>query len=173
MTAENNPDTSAEQRLVRLSKQVLDDSVTELDQRTLARLRAARKNAVADGLIAKAGRPVGTDVTGHRFWMKPAGLLGSAAALVLALLVWFDPGQTPQVEAPDPVAQVPIGHTLAHETVEHEALEYETLEYEVRVHMGIGQLDIDDIAVLGASDDPEFYQDLEFYQWLEDQDDVS
>ena len=34
-------------------------------------------------------------------------------------------------------------------------------------------LDLDDMAVLSASEEPEFYQDLEFYQWLEEVDDIS
>lgn len=98
----------------------LDQSVEEMDVSTQARLRAARREAVAASEIQS--RPA---------WLMPVGGLATAAAVaVLTMSLWM---VTPD-ESMD--AQLPP---------------------------------LEDLALLSDSEGLEFYEDLDFYLWLDDE----
>jgi negative regulator of sigma E activity len=99
----------------------LDQAVETIDASTQARLRAARREALA--AAESRSRPA---------WLMPVGSLAVAATVaVLTVSVWLVPPDT----AVD--AQLP------------------TLE---------------DIALLSDSEALEFYENLDFYLWLDEQD---
>ena len=86
MSQENPPDPSFEQR----TREVLDESTSKLDGRTLSRLTQARHAA-----LATQDRPVRT------WWRSylPAG--AAAAAAVLAVMIWNASGFDPAAPLPE------------------------------------------------------------------------
>ena len=98
----------------------LDQSVEEIDVSTQARLRAARREAVA-----------ASEVQSHPAWLMPVGSLAAAATVaVLTVSLWM----VPPDEGVD--AQLP---------------------------------QMEDFALLSDSEGLGFYEDLDFYLWLDDE----
>lgn len=84
MTEKIKEEKGQDERLVKRTREVLDESIANLDVRTLERLRAARHRALetADerpGLLLRLPR-----------WVKVSGL-ATAAAAVLVFSLWFTP----------------------------------------------------------------------------------
>ena len=82
MTEKIKEEKGQEQRLLKRTREVLDESVANLDVRTLERLRGARHRAAetADerpGLLLRLPR-----------WVKVSGL-ATAAAAILVFSLWF------------------------------------------------------------------------------------
>ena len=110
----------SEEKFLRATKRVLDEAEANLDTAALARLRAARRQAIEAGL-ARSGRALPG-------WLLPVGGFATAGiALAVAGLLWF---------------AVPDDKPLPQATV-------------------------DDLELLMARDNPEFFTDLEFYDWLD------
>jgi len=117
---------TATQKLEKLARQELDNSIQDLDEQTLAKLTAARKQAV--DIVAKKKSNQGTDDWLGKNWLLPAGGLAvTAFAVQMSVSMWM---------------------------VEPNELD---------------QLSLEDMAVLSANEDIEFFDELEFYQWLEDE----
>ncbi len=122
----DSPHTSSgepEQRLLKAVKDTLDRSEQDLDDATLTRLRAARREALG---TLTTDRP-------RRSWWEPMGGLAVAATLAtLTVSLWsLSPG-------PDGTPGDSVG--------------LPTLE---------------DVALLTDAEELEFYQDLDFYLWLD------
>ena len=105
-------------------RRALDDSVDNLDARTLSRLTQARNRA----LEKAKSRPY---LHRRSSWLSLAGLVTATAVVVLAIFLARDPSG-PQ--------------------------HYSSIE---------------DVEILAASENPEFFAELEFYAWLaEEMDDA-
>jgi len=65
-------------------RQVLDDSAGDLDELTLARLRAARANAVA---------AAGKKTSGHSYWLPAAGFATILVTVSAVFLIAFNNGE--------------------------------------------------------------------------------
>lgn len=114
------------QKLEKLAREELDNSIQDLDEQTLAKLKAARKQAV--GLVSgnNSRRGVWDWMSNH--WLLPVGgLTATAFAVAMSVSIWVA----------DPI--------------------------------DLEQLSLEDFAVLSANEDLEFFDELEFYQWLEDE----
>lgn len=86
-------DHSTEDKFTSKVRQVLDDSAGNLDELTLARLRAARANAVA---IAEE------KLSGHSYWLPAVGFATLLVAVSVVLLSTFNNGEVmPGIEAED------------------------------------------------------------------------
>lgn len=106
-----------EDKFLRDAKRVLDDAEKNLDAATLARLRAARRQALDEGRRSRA-RPA---------WLLPAGgLVTASVVLAVAALLWFSAPNSNPVQA------------------------------------NLGDLDL-----LTAHENPDFFADLDFYDWLD------
>ena len=109
-----------EEKFLKHAKRVLAETEKSLDAGTLARLRAARRRAIAAGLRRPWRARPG--------WLLPVGGFATASiVLAVAGLLWF--------AAPD--------------------------------DKPFQQANVDDLELLTARDNPEFFSDLEFYDWLE------
>ncbi|HFE38538.1 MAG TPA: hypothetical protein ENK06_09025 [Gammaproteobacteria bacterium] len=117
-----------EDKLVVLSRQLLDESLEGLDESILTRLRESRQKAVRQAAQQNKGNaepPFSFPV-----WLAPVGAGATFATVILTIaLFWMQP--LPQ-----------------HNANEHF---------------------IEDLSLLTASEELEFYQDIEFYLWLEDE----
>ena len=109
--------TEDHSRFARDIKRHLDQNLDNLDEGVLSRLRHARVSALADAPSRSMRR-----------WPVGAAALVSAAALAVAVGVWFYPSG-----------------------VSHEGFPLEDLE------------------LLATAEDPQVYEDLDFYYWLETQ----
>ena len=106
-----------ETKFLNAARRVLDEAEKNLDAATVARLRAARRQALDEGRRART-RPA---------WLFPVGgLVTAGVVLAVAALLWFG--------APSP-APVPVN---------------------------LGDLDL-----LTAHESPDFFADLDFYDWLD------
>ena len=115
------------------AKQVLDESVQNLDATTLSRLNRARQSAL------ESARP-----RRLRSWFVPAGLASACAVLLAVAVVWHRPTTAPQ-SSPDPF------------------LPSATANFSGNAVAG------NDLDLVSSEDSIEFYQDLDFYAWLETQ----
>ena len=138
-----NPSEHPSERLawVAQATALLDESAQQLDAATLSRLNRARQAALA------CRRP-----RAARAWFLPAGL-ASACALLLAVAVWH---------APAPVAGSAPLVTPAAAKASATASASATAN-------GNG-FNANDLDMVSGDDSLEFYQDLEFYAWLDAQD---
>ena len=99
---------------------ILDQSVEEMDASTKARLRDARREAVA-----------ASEEKSYAAWLMPVGSLAAAATVaVLTVSLWMTP--------PDEGVNAQLSP-------------------------------LEDFALLSDSESLEFYQDLDFYLWLDDE----
>ncbi len=117
-----------DRRLLNWVRTTLDRATEELDPATLARLRAARRQALAQRRTAVAAAAVRQPSRRPRRFVMTAGALAAAAATVLLAVgvgLWFGP-----------------------------------------LRPGNGSLGLEDIELLAARENPEFFADLEFYRWL-------
>ncbi len=106
-----------ETKFLRAARRAFDEAEKNLDGATVARLRAARRQALDEGRRPRA-RPA---------WLFPVGgLVTAGVALAVAALLWFS--------APNPTP-VPVN---------------------------LGDLDL-----LTAHESPDFFADLDFYDWLD------
>jgi len=117
---------TASQKLEKLARQELDYSIQNLDQQTLAKLKAARKNAV--DIVAKNNAKQGGWDWISNGWLLPVGGLATTAfAVTMTVSIWLiEPNE-------------------------------------------LDQLSPEDIEVLSANEDYELFDELEFYQWLDDE----
>jgi len=107
----------AEEKFLSAARRVFDEAGKNLDAAAVARLRAARRQALDEGRRVRT-RPA---------WLFPVGgLVTAGVALAVAALLWFG--------APNPVP-VPVN---------------------------LGDLDL-----LTAHENPDFFADLDFYDWLD------
>lgn len=108
-----------EDKFLQDAKRALDAAEQNLDAGTVARLRAARRQAIEQGLRKPArARPA---------WLLPVGGFATAGiALAVAGVLWFS---------------APNGNFM---------------------QAGVG-----DIELLTAQENPDFFTELEFYEWLE------
>lgn len=141
MNSDKLPESPEEQRIVRLSQQALNDSVTTLDERIQMRLRDVRRQAVQGLLKPHSFHP--NQWFHPSRWVLPAGLIAGTAVVVLSVSLWIS-GSIP---SPDPLGQP--------------------------TSVALEKIDLEDMAILVEAEEPEFYQNLEFFQWLDEQDDVS
>jgi hypothetical protein len=95
MTAKNKQQPVDEQLLLSAAKHTLRDRVDGLDAETLDRLAAIRHRAVAS---ASQGRAREWRLAN---WLTPAGGFVTAAALVVAVMLW---SSTSVINEPAPVA---------------------------------------------------------------------
>lgn len=95
MTAKNKQQPVDEQLLLSAAKHTLRERVDSLDAETLDRLAAIRHRAVAS---TSQGRAREWRLTS---WLMPAGGFVTAAALVVAVMLW---SSTSVVNEPAPVA---------------------------------------------------------------------
>jgi len=110
-----------EDKFLNAAKRALDTAEKNLAPGTVARLRAARRQAL-EGNARRSLRPA---------WLLPAGALATAAVVAtVAALLWFS--------APSG----PSGNNLL-------------------------QANVDDLGLLTAPESPDFFADLEFYDWLD------
>ncbi len=110
-----------EEKLLQDAKRALDAAEKHLDAGTVARLRAARRTAIEEGLQKTAEARPG--------WLLPVGGFATAGiALAVAGLLWFS---------------APNGQLL---------------------QAGVG-----DMELLTGKESPDFFAELEFYEWLEHQ----
>lgn len=117
-------DNNHERVFLERVRRTLDDSVDNLDAQTLSRLTQARQ----DALEQVESKPY---LHKHRFWLTTAGLVATAAAVILAIFLTRVPS-------------VPQYYSA-----------------------------IEDVEILAASENPEFFSELEFYAWLvEEMDDA-
>jgi hypothetical protein len=108
-----------EDKFLQDAKRALDAAEQNLDAGTVARLRAARRQALEQGLRQPA--------RAHPRWLLPLGGFATAGiALAVAGLLWFS---------------APNGNFM---------------------QAGVG-----DIELLTAQENPDFFTELEFYEWLE------
>lgn len=109
-----------EKEFVSSAQRALGDIEKNLDAGTIVRLRAARRQALEEGL----GQPWRARLR----WLQPVGGLVTAS-IVFAIIgtLWFS--------AP---------------------------------HNDLSLTGMSDIELLAASENPDFFADLEFYDWLED-----
>lgn len=108
-----------EEKFLQDAKRVLDEAEKNLGPGTVARLRAARRTAIEQGLRKPARLRPG--------WLLPVGGFATAGiALAVAGLLWFS---------------TPNGHLMP---------------------AGMSDLDL-----LTAQENPDFFTELEFYEWLE------
>ncbi|MCG6946857.1 MAG: hypothetical protein LJE87_16105 [Deltaproteobacteria bacterium] len=98
-------------------RRTLDDSVDNLDARTLSQLTQARHRA-----LGKAGSK--PSLHRRRFWFSLAGLGTAAAVVALAIFLTRAPSGPDRYSA------------------------------------------IEDVEILAASENPEFFANMEFYAWL-------
>lgn len=113
-----------DEKFLNAAKRVLDEAETHLDAATLARLRAARRTAIAEGLNSK--------LAAWRSWLLPLGGMVAAGLVVVTLgLFWFSPSNN------------------------------------------LIQANVDDVELLTAHESPEFFSDMEFYSWLDEDDNDS
>ena len=113
-----------EEKFLNAAKRALDDAEKNLDAGTVARLRAARREAIEQGLRHPSHMRPG--------WLLPLGGFATAGVvLAVAGLLWFS--------APNP---------------------------------NLLQANVSDIELLTAHENPEFFADLDFYDWLEDNNDA-
>jgi hypothetical protein len=111
-----------ETKLNNLARRLLDQAATELDVGTIARLRAARQQAIEQGL-RRPGRM-------HPNWLVPVrGLVTAGVVLAVTGWLWFSVPDTRPVQA-----------------------------------------SADDLELLSAQENPEFFADLDFYDWLDNTD---
>lgn len=104
-------------KFVSAARRMLDAAEKNLDAATVARLRAARRQALDEGRRART-RPA---------WLFPVGgLVTAGVVLAVAALLWFS--------APNPAP----------------------------VQVNLGDLDL-----LTAHESPDFFADLDFYDWLD------
>ena len=109
----------SEDKFLQGAKRALDAAEQNLDAGTVARLRAARRQAIEHGLH----RPV----RARPGWLLPVGGFATAGiVLAVAGLLWFS---------------APNGNFM---------------------RAGVG-----DIELLTAQENPDFFTELEFYEWLE------
>jgi hypothetical protein len=110
---------ASEDKFLQDAKRALDAAEMNLDAGTVARLRAARRQAIEQGLHKPArARPA---------WLLPVGGFATAGiALAVAGVLWFS---------------APNGNFI---------------------QAGVG-----DIELLTAQENPDFFTELEFYEWLE------
>ena len=109
-----------EDKFLNAAKRALDEAEKNLDAGTVARLRAARREAIEQGLPHPSRMRPG--------WLLPLGGFATAGVvLAVAGLLWFS--------APNP---------------------------------NLLQANVSDIELLTAHENPEFFADLDFYDWLED-----
>jgi len=112
-----------EDKFLDAAKRALNTAEKNLSPGTLARLRAARRQAL-EGSARRSLRPA---------WLFPAGALATAAVVAtVAALLWFS---------------APSGNNLL-------------------------QANVDDLGLLTAPESPDFFADLEFYDWLDKNDDA-
>ena len=110
-----------EDKFLKRAKGALDEAEKNLDAGTVARLRAARRAAIEEGLQSPAKIRSG--------WLLPVGGFATAGiALAVAGLLWFS---------------APNGQLL---------------------QAGVGDMDL-----LTGKESPDFFAELEFYEWLEHQ----
>jgi hypothetical protein len=113
-----------EDKFLNAAKRALDDAEKNLDGGTVARLRAARREAIEQGLRRPARLRPG--------WLLPVGGFATAAIVfAVAGLLWFS--------APNP---------------------------------NLLQTNVSDIELLTAHENPEFFADLDFYDWLDNDSDA-
>ncbi len=113
-----------EDKFLNAAKRALDDAEKNLDAGTVARLRAARREAIEQGLRRPARMRPG--------WLLPLGGFATATiAFAVAGLLWFS--------APNP---------------------------------NLLQANVSDIELLTAHENPEFFADLDFYDWLDNDSDA-
>jgi hypothetical protein len=106
-----------EDKFLDAAKRALDTAEKDLSPGTVARLRAARRQAIEGG-ARRSLRPA---------WLLPAGAFAVAAAVAtIAALLWFS---------------TPSNNLL--------------------------QANVDDLGLLTAPESPDFFADLEFYDWLD------
>ncbi len=107
------------------AKQALDEQAESTDPEILARLRTARREAVAE--IATRSQPAQT-----RWWGVPAPALAFATLLLVSAAVFFTTGK------------------------DHAPLST-----------------IEDLELLASNPNLEFYEDLDFYDWLAEEDSLA
>ncbi len=108
-----------EDKFLNAAKRALDDAEKNLDAGTVARLRAARRAAIEQGLRRPSRMRPG--------WLLPVGGFATAAiVLSVAGLLWFSAPNT-----------------------------------------NLMQANVSDIELLTAHENPEFFVDLDFIDWLE------
>ncbi len=108
-----------EDKFLQDTRRALDAAEQNLDAGTVARLRAARRQAIEQGLHKPARARPG--------WLLPVGGFATAGiALAVAAVLWFS---------------APNGNFM---------------------QAGVG-----DIELLTAQENPDFFTELEFYEWLE------
>ena len=114
-----------EDKFLNAAKRALEVAEKNLDAGTVARLRAARRAAIGQGLRQPSRmRPS---------WLLPVGGFATAAIVfAVAGLLWFS--------APNPILLQP---------------------------------NVSDIELLTAQENPEFFADLDFYDWLDNDSDAS
>lgn len=110
---------ATEDKFLRDAKRALDAAEKNLDAGTVARLHAARRQAIEQGLHKPVRARPG--------WLLPVGGFATAGiALAVAGLLWFS---------------APNGNFM--------------------------QASMSDIELLAADEHPDFFTELEFYEWLE------
>ena len=113
-----------EDKFLTAAKRVLDEAEKHLDAGTVARLRAARREAIEQGLRRPSRVRPG--------WLLPLGGFATAGiVLAVAGLLWFS---------------APNGNPM--------------------------QASLGDIELLAADEHPDFFTELEFYEWLEGSEDA-
>jgi hypothetical protein len=113
-----------EDKFLKAAKRALDNAEKNLNADTVARLRAARREAIEQGLRQPSRMRPG--------WLLPLGGFATAAVVLsVGALLWFS--------APNnDLTQVGMG----------------------------------DIELLTAHENPEFFADLDFYDWLDNDSDA-
>ena len=113
-----------EDKFLNAAKHALDDAEKNLDAGTVGRLRAARREAIEQGLRRPSHMRPG--------WLLPAGGFATATIVfAVAGLLWFS--------APNLI---------------------------------LLQVNVSDIELLTAHENPEFFADLDFYDWLDNDSDA-
>ncbi|MCR4301292.1 MAG: DUF3619 family protein [Sulfuricaulis sp.] len=112
---------ASEEKFLQHAKRALDAAEKNIDAGTVARLRAARRQAIEQGLQKTARERPG--------WLLPVGgFVTAGIALAVAGLLWFS---------------APNGNLM---------------------QAGVG-----DMELLAGKESPDFFAELEFYEWLEHQ----
>jgi hypothetical protein len=110
---------ATEKKFLQDAKRALDAAEKNLDIGTSARLRAARRTAIDEGLQKSSKTRPG--------WLLPVGGFATAGiALAVAGLLWFS---------------APNGNLM--------------------------QSSMSDMELLAAHENPDFFAEMEFYEWLE------